>query len=53
MTLTYSPAGFRIIRPGTDTASTEIDLGNGRAIQMPGTGKRVEKLLRELKEGRG
>lgn len=50
--LTYVD-GIRIVRPGTPTASTEIALGNGKAIQMPGTGKRVEAKLRKMKEARG
>lgn len=49
----YNENGFRIVRPGTPYASTEIDLGNGKAIQMPGTGKRVEDKLRKMKEARG
>lgn len=45
--------GIRIIRPGTPLAATEIDLGNRKAVQMPGTGKRVEAKLRKMKEARG
>lgn len=52
MTLTYKD-GFRIIRPGSANPATEIDLGNGKAIQMPGTGKRVEAKLAKMKEARG
>jgi hypothetical protein len=48
----YDARGFRTIRPGSANPATEINLGNGRAIQMPGTGKAVEKVLREMKEGR-
>jgi hypothetical protein len=44
---------IRIVRPNTPYASTEIDLGNGKAIQIPGTGKRVEAKLRKMKEARG
>lgn len=45
--------GYRLVRPGSANPATEIDLGNGKSIQMPGTGKAVEKVLREMKEGRG
>jgi hypothetical protein len=44
---------LRIVRRGTPYASTEIDLGNGKAIQIPGTGKHVEAKLRKMKEARG
>ena len=51
MTRTYTN-GFRIIREGAPNVSTEIDCGDGLAIQMPGTGAGVEAALLEARERR-
>jgi hypothetical protein len=52
MTLTYTN-NIRIIRAGSANPATEINLGNGKAIQMPGTGEHVEQHLRMLAGERG
>ena len=45
MTLTYTN-NIRIIRAGSVNPATELNLGNGKAIQMLGTGDHVEQQLR-------